>query len=146
MTATSREAILTKLFAVLSATGSFVTIGRRNRDPESLNATETPALFMVEHSEDYDRKTSSLPAIRRITVKAIFYRDIGADLNAIPATDINNILDALDVALLPDDPMTNRCTLGGLVQSVQIDGTIEKAPGDVTGKSLAVVPLKIVWP
>jgi hypothetical protein len=55
-------------------------------------------------------------------------------------------LDRLDQALAPDNLLTGRCTLGGMVYSCIMDGDVEKAPGDVTGKSLAVVPISIVLP
>lgn len=142
----TREQAMTALLALLAATAQFVTIGRRNRDPESLSPAESPALFLVEHSENYDRKSRSLPAIRRLHVKAIFYNDSGDNTDVIPSTPINNALDSLDLALKPDSPMTGAFTLGGLVTSLMIDGEIEKAPGDVTGKSLAVVPLVIELP
>ena len=142
----TREQVMNALLALLKATGSFVTISRRNRNPEGLAPSQSPALFLVEALEEYSRPSPTVQPKRALVVKAIFYNDVGPDENAIPSTPINNALDALDVALKPDDPATNRFTLGGLVFSAMIEGTIEKASGDVTGKSLAVVPIKIVLP
>jgi hypothetical protein len=142
----SRESVMDALLSLLALTGDFVTIGRRNRDPETLDVDESPALFLVEHSETYERTSPSLPPKRVLNVRAVIYDDVGADETAIPSTHVNNALDNLDAALAPDNALTGACTLGGLVESVRIEGDVEKAPGDVTGKSLAVVPIKIVAP
>jgi hypothetical protein len=142
----SRETIITALFEKLAASGEFVTTGRRNRDPESIPTNQTPALLLVEHSEKYDVQSRNLPAKRIINLRAIIYTDVGDDDNAIPATIINNMLDGVDAALAPDSPQTGFCTLGGLAYSVKIDGDVIKAPGDVTGKGLAIVPIQILIP
>jgi hypothetical protein len=42
--------------------------------------------------------------------------------------------------------MTNLCRLGGLVASLTINGEVIKAPGDISGKSLAIVPIRILLP
>ena len=143
---TSRETIINALFQRLANAGGFNTTGRRNRDPESIKTADTPALLLVEHSEKYTVPSPSLPGKRAINLRAIVYTDVGDNDSAIPATIINNQLDAIDAALVPDDPTSGRCTLGGLVYSVKIDGDIIKAPGDVSGKGLAVVPLQILIP
>jgi hypothetical protein len=142
----SRETIITALFTKLAASGDFVTTGRRNRDPESIPSNQTPALMLVEHSEKYAVPSPSLPVKRTINLRAILYTDVGDDDNAIPAMVVNNLLDGVDAALVPDDPTSQRCTLGGLAYSVKIDGDVIKAPGDVTGKGLAIVPLQILIP
>jgi hypothetical protein len=144
--AASRETIINALFTKLVTSGQFNTTGRRNRDPESIAPEQTPALLLVEHTEKYAIPSPSLPAKRMINLRAILYTDVGDDDNAIPATVINNLLDGVDAALVPDDPTSQRCTLGGLVYSVKIDGDVIKAPGDVTGKGLAIVPLQILIP
>lgn len=87
-----------------------------------------------------------LPPKRVFNVKAAVYNDVGNDENAIPASVINPLLDGLDAALMPDDPIGNRCTLGGVVYSALIEGEIKKAPGDITGKGLAVVPIELTMP
>lgn len=146
MAGATREQIMTALLAVLSSTGDFVTISRRNRSPDSIGPAQSPALFLLDSSEEYERKSPSVWPIRRMKVKAIFYNDVGNDQNVIPSTAINNILDALDLAFQSDSASTGRFTLGKLVQSCMIDGEVEKAPGEITGKSIAVVPIEIVIP
>ena len=142
----SRETIINALFAKLSASSAFATAGRRNRDPESIPTSQTPALLLVEHSEKYIVQAIPLPSKRTINLRAIIYTDVGNDDNAIPATVVNNCLDAIDAALKPDDLQSQRCTLGGLAYSAKIEGDVVKAPGDVTGKGLAIVPIQILIP
>ncbi len=137
--AASREQIMTALLSRLAGSGEFATIGRRNRRPESIAAINTPALMLVEHSETYERPSPNQPPIRTLEVRAIVYCDVGQDENAIPSSIVNQLLDGIDSVMVPDSRMLGRCTLGGLVYSAMIDGDVIKAPGDVTGKSLAVV-------
>lgn len=142
----SREQVMQALFALLQSTGSFVTVSRRNRNPEGLSPAQCPALFLLEDAEEPERKSLNLPPVRKLTVKVIFYNDVGQDENAVPSSLINVALDALDVALQPDNLQTGFCTLGGLVFAIYISGSVVKAPGDITGKSIAIVPLRIILP
>ena len=142
----SREQALTALLAVVASTAAFKLTSRRDRAPESIGPAESPALFLVETGEEYRRPAINLPPIRTLRVDAIFYNDVGSSLNAVPLTLINAALDALDVALQPDNRMTGLFTLGGLVNSVTIDGEIQKATGAKTGKAAAIVPLRILLP
>ncbi len=143
----TREQIMQALLLLLQNCGDFVTVSRRNRSPESIGPAESPALFLLEDSEIYVRPSQSLPAVRKLKVSAIFYNSVASDdYNTIPATAVNNALDQLDIQLAPDSPVYNTFTLGGLVKSVMIDGEIVKSPGDVTGDSLAVVPIQIEIP
>lgn len=143
----ARETVITALFARLAASGSFVTTGRRNTNPESLNPEMTPALFLVEDQDKWDRSSGyNNFAKRELRLFAIIYNDVGTNAGAVPNTVINNALDAIETALLPDDPNNGTLTLGGLVQSVTIDGTSQRSSGDTTGKALAVVPIRILFP
>ena len=44
------------------------------------------------------------------------------------------------------DLLTQRFTLGGLVQWARIEGRVFKDPGDLTGLGLAIVPMSILVP
>lgn len=134
------------LLAKLKASGDFKSVGRRNRNPDTIGAESTPALMLVEHSEQYRNPSTHQPAIRKLMVKAIVYFDVGGDDNAIPSAVINPILDEIDRLFRPDNATTGQFTLGGLVQSAVIEGTVLKAPGDLTGKGLASVPITLTLP
>ena len=138
----AREDVMAALLARLSIP-AFVTISRRNRAPETLSPSLTPALMLVSHKEHYERPSASAPAKITLHLFAIIYVDVGNDENAIPDAILNGLLDQVTSALNPDQPNLGRTTLGGLIQSVMIDGEITKAPGDVSGKGLAVIPITV---
>lgn len=145
----SREQIVTALFKLLSTSSEFVTSGRRNTNPESLDPTQTPALFLVENQDKWIWSQSGYNnlAKREMRLYAILYNDVGsANASAVPNTIINNALDAIEAAMMPDDPVNGVLTLGGLVQSVTIDGDTQRSSGETTGKALAVVPIRILFP
>jgi hypothetical protein len=142
----SREAVIAALTTLLGETSAFVTLARRNRAPESLTPSQCPAVFLEERKEDYIRPAPNLPPIRVMHIDLVIYNDVGNNENATPATAINNALDALDAAMLPDNAALGRLTLGGLVYSVLIDGEAPRASGAVTGKSYVVVPIQIRLP
>ncbi|MEI9917085.1 MAG: hypothetical protein WDN29_16280 [Methylovirgula sp.] len=48
--------------------------------------------------------------------------------------------------LTPNRAQNGLIHLGGLAYSVIIDGETETAPGDITGKAIAVVPITILLP
>jgi hypothetical protein len=141
----ARETVYQALLDLLTTTGDFKLVSRRNRAPESIGPDLSPALFLFERGETYHVISPSMPTKRCLRVAACFYNDVGSDLNATPTTVINAALDALDRALTPD-VATNRTTLGGLVHSVKITGDTEGSPGDRDGKAVAIVPIEIILP
>lgn len=144
--AAARETIMQALIARLEAIPGMPTVGRRNRNPETIVKPSQPALILVGDSEKYESDRPNVPPIRRMTVLAILYYDAGTDDNVIPDSVLNPLLDGIDAALTPDNPMVGACTLGGVVQSARIIGEVKKAPGDKTGKGLAIVPIVIDIP
>ena len=142
----TREAVMTALLAAIVGTGAFETTGRRNRGSNAIGPTQSPACFLFQDSERQERKSPMLPPKRILNISAVIINDVGQDPAAVPATLINAALEALDALFRPDNLASGRCTLGGLVESLMIDGEIVQAPGDQTGKALAVVPLQIILP
>lgn len=142
----SRETIITALLAKLAAGGAFKTIGRRNRDPESIPTDETPALLLVKLSEKIERVSPNLSAKRVLNMMAYVYTDVGSDENAIPETPLNNALDSIEAALAPDDPTQNKCTLGGLVFYAQVEGDIDVGIDASSGKAIQSVPIRVLIP
>jgi hypothetical protein len=145
---TTREAAIGALFTRLCGAYAFTQTTRRLASPETIAAPGEPALALVPQpvGEIYHAPSPNVPPIRKLALFAIVYVDAGADPNEIPETLLNPIKDAIDAALVADNPTTGRCTLGGLVYSVRIQGNVEGAPGDKTGKGLAVIPIEIVLP
>lgn len=141
----TREAIVAALLAKLTAAATWGEIGRRNRDPNNIASPGAPALLLIKHHEHYEAPSLNLPARRTMNMLAVVYIDVGSDENGIPDAVLNPLQDAIDGALAPDDPQ-GRCTLGGLVASCRISGEVTNAPGDVTGKGLAIIPIDILLP
>ena len=133
------------LFAKLSGAYAFGVATRRLVSPETIATPGAPALVLIVHHEEYEQRPAQPPK-RTMTVLAVLYIDTGSDPNAIPDAVLNPIQDAIDAALAPDTPGQGRCTLGGLVSSVVIKGQVVKAPGDKTGKGLAIIPIEITIP
>lgn len=141
----TREQAMTALLALVQSSASFAVSGRRNRSPDAIGPAQSPAVFLIESADDYQTNPVG-PDRRTMTVKAFYYNDVGDDETAIPSTAINNAIEALEALLAPTPGQRGSFTLGGLVFSCRIDGQIKRAPGEVTGKSMAVVPIKIVLP
>ena len=142
----TREAVATALLAKIVATGAFAAHGRRARDPAAIGPGDSPACFLVISGEDFVRVAPNLPAKRRLKFAAFIYNDVGVAPNAIPETGLNVATEALEAALVPDNPATGFCTLGGLVFSAMLIGEARRAPAELTGKALAVVPIEVIVP
>jgi len=140
-----REQIMAALLAKLQGAYAWGVVGRRNRAPSAIAAVGKPALILLKHHQHYSARALNMPSVRTLHVMALVYIDVGADETAIPDSVLNPIMDAMDAALAPDTPQ-GFCTLGGLVQSAKITGEVTEAPGDVTGKGLAIIPIDIVIP
>jgi hypothetical protein len=140
-----RETVYVALLNLLTTTGDFKLVSRRNRAPEQIGPALSPALFLFERGETYHDTAPGIPTKRCLRVSACFYNDAGSDLNATPTTIVNDALDALDAAL-KIHPVTGPQTLGGLVYSVKISGDTEGSPGDRDGRAAAIVPIEIVLP
>ena len=112
-----------------------------------MGPSQTPALFLVERDDDWNRGPGfNEPPIRTMRFWAILYNDVGTSDSAVPNTIINNAIDALELAMTPDDVINGTFTLGGLVQAVTLDGTTQRSSGDTTGKALAIVPIRVLIP
>lgn len=148
--AATREAIMTALVTQLAGitadTTPLKSCSRRVRDPENVASNDRPALFLVEHLDNWERLAPNIQAKRMLTVWALLYTDIGADENAIPMTQINQFIESIEAALAPDNRATNTFTLGGLVFSCMLKGEGFRAAGDTTGKSLTALPIEIILP
>ena len=70
---------------------------------------------------------------------------LGKDPNANPEQALNDIIDAVEAALLPGIN-SNAQTLGGIVSHAWIEGEIEQFPGVLDGIAKAIIPVKILVP
>lgn len=141
----NREVILQALFAKLSAAANFSTASRRLKLWGSVAPADKPALFMMEHAEQYVHSSEATPQAVTLWVDVFIYTDAGNDQSVAPIAALNGLLDALDNALRPD-ALTGKQTLGGLVSHCWIEGKLLKDSGDLDGSGVAVVPVRILVP
>lgn len=148
----SRETIATALFNLLT-TGSTAVVGIVWSKRQMLTweqVPQKPALCIGDYDEDVVQKGYDSPPKQTLEMRIAIYTE-SPGLNPldqtgiVPATQMNNLLDALNVSLNPDI-MTGKQTLGGLVAHCWIEGKIFKDPGDLDGQGLAIVPVKILVP
>lgn len=140
-----RETLAAALFERLSAAYPFAFATRRPAAPEVLASPGKPAFALLSN---HDKSAAATAAPRKLAMHfwAIVYVDVSDDDNAVADILINDILDAFDAALAPDNSVTGRCTLGGVAERVSINGEIVRAPGDKTGKGIALAPVEAILP
>jgi hypothetical protein len=147
----SRKAIAKALLDQLTAGGAFSNNGRRDRAPEQAASPGKPGIFLLKPREQYRYGSDNelgVPPVRELYFMAVIYTDVGSDATAVPADVIDDLLDAVDLALAPSvlDQLKNgsRQTLGGVVYDCRIEGELELAPGDLQGKGQTAVPIRVI--
>jgi hypothetical protein len=153
---TQREPVMVALKALLDAVTFLPTVtgattwasnsgvGRRLKLWSDVPDTEQPALFIAVHGENDAYQSETLPSKTTITANLFLYFKTN-DPAAVPATDLNYILDGIDAAMAPS-PVTGKQTLGGLVSHCRREGQVMLDPGDIDGQGLAIIPFKILVP
>ena len=145
-----RESIAAALFLLVDAAARTVltlrTSSRRLRSFDQVDGAQMPALFQTQLPEIQERATIGQPAKRTLNFEFwIYTSDPQAD-SVIPAQQLNNVVDAIEAALAPS-PLTGAQTLGGLVLSARIEGSIEYYENVTSdGKSIAAIPVAVLMP
>jgi hypothetical protein len=98
-----REPIAVALFAKLQAVTSFNTASRRLQGWSDVAPADQPALFVVE-SDPVAVQQPGLGPVWNWRFDAHVYVNTGADTDVAPGTVMNPILDAIEAALVPDNP------------------------------------------
>ena len=111
-----------------------------------LSPAQKPAMFLVQEGSEYTFQSETTPAKVALHCKVFIYTAAGKDPNSIPATQMNNILDAIDSVLAPSDLVVGRQTLGGLVSHCRIEGMNLEEDGSLDGDGLAVLNIKLFLP
>ncbi len=145
MTAFVREPALAALFALVQGAYDWKSSSRRLKLWNAVPLESRPAFFQFEGGRgNYTWSNDINP--KRILRPQLFIYTAAKDETVIGATEINNILDALDEALAPTPSQFGRQTLGGIVHNCRIEGDPFQDPGDLDGDGLIVVPIAIVLP
>ncbi|HWK45126.1 MAG TPA: hypothetical protein VNT30_10410 [Stellaceae bacterium] len=139
-----REAIAQALFARVTGTGGFATVGRKLRHWTDVQPAERPALFQVQKGETWQRQRGLPP---KVTLHLDLYLYVGtaADPSVPPAAELNPLLDAIQAALAPP-PSDSVQTLGGLVDHAWISGRVETDEGVLGDLAVAIIPIDILIP
>lgn len=145
--AVTREQVSQALYNLLVGSYAYAYTSRRLENIS--NQLQMPALFLEEMPEKHVREKMPSPARRILEYIAWVYINVGLDLNTIPMTTLNNIIDTIDPVtggvLKPNDLQQNRQTLGGLVYDCYIEGELPKVPGDVDGIGGMRIPIKVIF-
>lgn len=141
-----REAIYTALFALWADAYAWKQApSRRLKLWGDVNLEDRPALYQFEGTDEEYNWTNSANPIVALHAQLFIYTSC-KDTAVIGSTEMNAILDAIHNRLLPSGPdlTKGKQTLGGLVGSVRIQGSVTRVPGDIDGDGMAIVPIRIL--
>jgi hypothetical protein len=145
----SREPIFAALFEIgwaAMAWQNSKASARRVKLFSDVPTEQRPAFFQFEgHEETYD--WSSNAQSPKVILQASWFIYTSAPEPIIGSTLLNEALDALATALIPrgsDVVNAGRLTLGGLVHSARIQGSVTRVPGDLDSDGMAIVPVRIL--
>ena len=138
----NREAIYSALFTKLSSIALLKTSSRILMHWDDVAPNQQPALYMAQDDQTATQVTG-FPTKYTLGAKIWIYchRDTNG---VIPATQVNNILDAIDLVLKPVPNPTYKETLGGLVEHCWIDGNIVTDEGTLGNQTVALIPIRIL--
>lgn len=142
----TREPIHVALFNKLSTVAAFLTSSRKLQHWSDVPPVMQPAFFLTESIEDVVNKFPGANPVSEIRFDAYIYVNTGTSQdapNTAPSTLFNPIVDAIFAALLPDNPVTNKCTLGNLVQHVWIEGQIKTDEGNLGDQGVVIIPIVV---
>ena len=103
-----------------------------------------PALCQAEHDETIAQVTGLAPK-RVFAASWLIYHVAGKDPDAAPASETNQILDAIN-ALFPTGDPDHVQTLNDLVHHAFISGKVFTDSGDLDGQALIIVPIQMLAP
>lgn len=136
----NRETIFAALFALASNAANFNTTSRKLKDFSDVSPADQPALFQTQGKE-IATAGYRLPTKWMLHASLYVYAHQNS-LDTLPSTALNNLIGAIELALAPD--AMGEQTLGGLVTSCRIVGTIETDEGVLGDQAVAIIPIEIM--
>lgn len=136
----NREAIYQALYDKLATVPGVKTKGRKLKHWSDVPTSQQPAIFQAQKGE-FGQRQQGLGTVWTLTVDVYIYTSTTG--SAFPASQLNDIIDAIESALQPDNPVRNTNTLGGLVQHCRIEGAIETDEGTLGDQAVAIIPIVI---
>jgi hypothetical protein len=137
----NRESAYSALFSLVSSIPGFITTSRIWKVWGDVPPPMQPALYQTQKRE-VPTNTPGLNPIWTYSVDLWIYAHTQADKNVAPSTILNSLIDAIEAALAPS-PVTNKQTLGGLVEHAWIDGSITTDEGYFGDQAVAIIPITI---
>jgi len=127
---------------------TWLTTSRRLKLFNAVDPSVQPAMYMVQHREQYQVLGEGRLTRRYLDMGLWCYAPTGDD--GIIGDDLLDAMETgLEAALQPDDTSRNELTLGGLCQWARImreDNMFIRDPGDIDGQALLVLPVRILIP
>lgn len=136
---TARETIYAALFAKVSAAANFTTISRRLQHWADVSSSLQPALFQAQ----VDETAQTIPGLNTVFVLRVdlyLYANTQGDTTLSPSTILNPLIDSVLAALAPDK-ITNKQTLGGLVEYCVPDGKLATDEGVLGDQGVCIIPI-----
>ena len=148
-----KDALLTKLLGAtfpvtVNGASTWASTSRRLKMFNQIDPSVQPALFVVQHREGYDNRHQGTPPRRWLEIGLWCFTP--SPEGVVGDTMIDAMEEAIEAVLeVPDDPIRNELTLGGLCYRCWIDrqnGLLIRDPGDIDGQALLILPVRILMP
>lgn len=142
-------ALASLVFADARVSTMFKTTGRYLPQIFSgVSPDDCPALFMFQQPELRQNVGKGIPPKRTLTCAfvAYFANETPRDPDVLPATAINNAADVIDDVISEPGNPANVQTLGGLVEHVYLEPSIEPFEGLLQEKSALVAVVRMLVP
>jgi hypothetical protein len=142
----NREQIYAALWTLASGSAQYATANRRLRHWSDVSPAEQPALFMSEKGGTGVVKVWGAPTAWTLYVDFYIYAH-STDIYTPPASILNPLIDALEAALGPVNPVAGtwqNLGLPSMVQHTYVAGKIETDEGVLGDQAVAIVPVQIL--
>lgn len=148
----TREEIYVALWNLLTedprVKGKFVTTSRYLQHFDEVPQEQMPALFITQTGEQWERTGRGVSFTRTLLSHLVLYDFSASPKTASPyqATLVNAMMEVISDTFTDVGTPENAQTLGGLVYQAFVEGEVIMAEGLLQGKSVLVVPIKIIMP
>lgn len=140
-----RETVAAAFAALFEELPGFTTISRVLEVPANVDASQMPALFIVEDWEGVGQQNMWGLAKYQLDYRLVVYAGMpDKSTGTAPGSVLNPLLDAVDLALQATVQPNEKQTLGGLVENCWINGKIFKVDGYLGQYIVAVFPISIL--
>ena len=143
-----RETIATTLLALLSEATGVNVATRRFTAFDEVAPGDFPYLILMQDQEQVDtniREAGATIALKKIAYKVLIYASGDGTENSIPATALNNMIDAIEAALTPVG-FANLQQLGlPYVRWALLKGPIEYDGSAFGNVGVAVIPIEVAY-